>query len=227
MGFLKGNPTVHLLPCFFSLFSAQYKDMQYEEKRFNIPALDGISAKSVEEHLGLYAGYVKNFNAISAAIEGLLADPEKNALAISELRRRHSFEFDGMKLHELYFPQFEGAPAALNPDSALAQTLTKHWGSMDAAEKRLRQTAAMRGPGWSNLYFNPEHNAFHMGFVGEQHNGHFATLPIVVALDVWEHAFLLDYGAQGKGKYVDAFFKNLNWGVVEKRFDDMTTERAS
>lgn len=192
--------------------------MQYQEKKFTLPALDGISPKSVEEHIGLYAGYVKNFNAISAAIEDLLKDPEKNALAISELRRRHSFEFDGMKLHELYFPQFEGGAAAMNPESELAQALTNHWGSMDSAETRLRQTALMRGPGWSILYFNPETKAFHMSFVGEQHQGHFATLPIVVALDVWEHAFLLDYGAQGKGTYIDAFFKNLNWKSIEERF---------
>lgn len=192
--------------------------MQYEEKKFSIPALEGISEKSVEEHLSLYAGYVKNFNAISASIESLLADPEKNALAIGELRRRHSFEFDGMKLHELYFPQFEGGAKELDQNSALAQAITKHWGSTDAAINRLRQTAMMRGPGWSNLYYNPENHVFHMSFVGEQHNGHLATLPIVVALDVWEHAYLLDYGVQGKAKYVDAFFKNLNWKAIEERF---------
>lgn len=195
--------------------------MQYEPKTFVFPQLDGISTKSIEEHIGLYQGYVKNFNAISAVIEDLLSDPDKNSLAIGELRRRHSFEFDGMKLHELYFPQLEGGASLLNADSALAQALTKHWGSTDAALARIRQVGMMRGPGWSNLYYNPENGAFHMGFVGEQHNGHFATLPIVVALDVWEHAFLLDYGVQGKGKYIDAFFKNLNWSLIEKRFDSM------
>lgn len=196
--------------------------MQYQEKKFTIPSLAGISDESVKQHLGLYAGYVKNFNAISAAIESLLADPEKNALAIGELRRRHSFEFDGMKLHELYFPQFEGGAKMLDESSALGHALTKHWGSTQAMLDRVRQTGMMRGPGWSNLYFNPENNAFHMGFVGEQHQGHFATLPIVVALDVWEHAYILDYGASGRGNYVDAFFKNINWSVVEQRFEKIS-----
>src|ERR1035437_7563173 len=115
--------------------------MTYQEKKFNVPPLQDISAKSVEEHLGLYAGYVKNFNAISAAIEDFLTDPDlsadkagKNALAIAELRRRHSFEFDGMKLHELYFEQFEGGSTPfdktqgkpLSADSTLVQALTKH-----------------------------------------------------------------------------------------------------
>lgn len=206
------------LSLYFQPYFPHTKDMNYTEKKFNIPALDGISTKSVEEHLGLYSGYVKNFNAISAAIEELLADPEKNMLAIAELRRRHSFEFDGMMLHELYFPQLEGGAQAMDAGSTLAQAITAHWGSVDSMIARVRQTAAMRGPGWANLYHNPESKMFHMGFVGEQHQGHFATLPIILALDVWEHAFLLDYGALGKGKYVDAFFKNLNWKVVEDRF---------
>jgi len=192
--------------------------MNYEIKKFELPELDGISKESVAQHIGLYEAYVKNFNAVSAAIEDLLKDPEKNALAIAELRRRHSFEFDGMKLHELYFPQFEGAPTPLPEGSTLAQALAKHWGSVDAAIARMRQTGMMRGPGWSILYYNQETRAFHMGFVEEQHQGHFATLPIIVALDVWEHAFLLDYGASGKAKYIDAFFKNINWSVIEQRF---------
>ena len=195
-----------------------FKPMQYQERTFDLPALAGLSKESVDAHLGLYAGYVKNFNAISAAIEDLLSDPQKNSLAISELRRRHSFEFDGMKLHELYFTQFEGAPQALDDSSAFGQALAKHWGNSGAAAQRVRQTGMMRGPGWSILYYNPENGAFHMSFVGEQHQGHFATLPIILALDVWEHAFLLDYGTAGKDKYIDAFFKNLNWSVVEQRF---------
>jgi Fe-Mn family superoxide dismutase len=76
----------------------------------------------------------------------------------------------------------------------------------------------MRGPGWALLYWDPVGKQILAGFSGEQHQGHFATLPVILALDVWEHAFLLDYGAQGKGKYIDAFFANLNWAVVEKRF---------
>jgi len=197
--------------------------MEYKERKFELPQLIDMSKQSVDGHLELYAGYVKNFNAISAAIEGLLSDPEKNALAIAELRRRHSFEFDGMKLHEYYFSQFEGGPALLTEGSALAQSITRHWGSTENAVKRIIQTGMMRGPGWSILYFNPESGMFHMGFIGEQHQGHFATLPIILALDVWEHAYLLDYGVSGKAKYIDAFFKNLNWSVMEQRFAKATS----
>lgn len=193
--------------------------MQYEVKKFDLPEMEGLSRNGIEQHIGLYEGYVKNFNAISAEIEDLLQDPEKHLLAIAELRRRHSFEFDGMKLHEYYFAQWEGTSTPLTASGSLAAALTKYWGSVDATIARVRQTGMMRGPGWSILYYNPDSSMFHMGWIEEQHVGHFATLPIILALDVWEHAFILDYGAAGKAKYIDAFFRNLNWRVLEERFE--------
>jgi Fe-Mn family superoxide dismutase len=192
--------------------------MEYKAQTFDIPALDGISAKSIEEHIGLYNGYVKNFNAMTALAGDLMKDTEKNALAIAELTRRRSFEFGGMRLHELYFPQFEGATRALDEGSALGAALKAQYTDAKYCMMEVTQVSTLRGPGWSLLYWDPTVKQFLVGFSGEQHMGHFATLPIVLALDVWEHAFLLDYGAQGKGKYVDAFFKNLNWETVEKRF---------
>jgi len=196
--------------------------MSYTAKTFSIPELDGISAESVKQHIGLYEGYVKNFNAISALMPEYAKDSEKNAHALSELIRRRSFEFDGMRLHELYFAQFEGGAQALSPESALAQALAKEYQKPEHLEPYMKAIGNMRGPGWAMLYWDPVGGCFLAGFVGEQHQGHFATLPIVLALDVWEHSYILDNGASGKGKYLDAFFKNLNWGVVEKRFAHMT-----
>ncbi|MSR70768.1 superoxide dismutase [Candidatus Kaiserbacteria bacterium] len=190
--------------------------MQYVPKTFSLPALDGISQKSVDEHLGLYQGYVKNFNAISAKLVEYAADTEKNAHALSELIRRKSFEFDGMRLHEYYFEQFEGGSTPLTPDGPLAQAFEKAYHSY--FKEYFTAIGLMRGPGWAILYWDPVGKEFQAGFVGEQHQGHFATLPIILALDVWEHAYLLDYGAAGKAKYIEAFFKNLNWSVCEKRF---------
>ncbi|MBP9757022.1 MAG: superoxide dismutase [Candidatus Pacebacteria bacterium] len=188
----------------------------YEARTFNIPKLDGISEKSVEEHLGLYAGYVKNFNAISALLPEYAQDSEKHAHALSELIRRKSFEFDGMRLHEIYFAQFEGGAKALDPESALGKAFAAEY--HEYFEPYFKAIGNMRGPGWAMLYWDPVGKQFQAGFSGEQHQGHFVTLPVILALDVWEHAFLLDQGALGKGKYIDAFFKNLNWEVVEKRF---------
>lgn len=190
----------------------------YTPRSFTIPHLEGISSQSIEEHLGLYQGYIKNFNAISALLPEYAKDSEKNAHALAELIRRRSFEFDGMRLHELYFAQFEGGAAPLSADSALAKQLELEYHKLEYFVQMFRAIGLMRGPGWALLYWDPEAKQFLTGFSGEQHQGHFATLPIILALDVWEHAFLLDYGAQGKGKYIDAFFKNINWSVIEKRF---------
>lgn len=192
--------------------------MDYQAKTFSIPSLEGISQKSVEEHLSLYQGYVKNFNAISTKLVEYAQDTEKNAHALSELIRRRSFEFDGMRLHELYFAQFEGGAKELNTESALAKQFEKEYHQY--FKEYFTAIGNMRGPGWALLYWDKEAGQFLAGFSGEQHQGHFATLPVILALDVWEHAFLLDYGATGKGKYIDAFFKNLNWGVIEKRFEE-------
>jgi len=191
--------------------------MAYEKRTFDIPELEGISKKSIDEHIGLYEGYVKNFNAISALLPEYAKDSEKHAHALSELIRRKSFEFDGMRLHELYFEQFESGAKTLDENSNLGKVFKDEYHGF--FNEYFKAIGSMRGPGWAMLYWDPVGKQFQAGFVGEQHQGHFVALPVILALDVWEHAFLLDHGAQGKGKYIEAFFKNLNWNTVEKRFD--------
>ena len=191
----------------------------YESKKFTLPSLGGISVESVKQHKGLYEGYMKNFNEISTKlVEYAKEGTEKNALALGELVRRKSFEFDGMRLHELYFAQFENGAKALDENSALGKAFATEYHGYFV--EYMKAIGSMRGPGWAILYWDPVGKQFQTGFASEQHQGHFVTLPVLLALDVWEHAFLLDYGAAGKGKYMDAFFKNLNWGVIEKRSDE-------
>ena len=198
--------------------------MQYEEKKFNLPTLEGLSQESVDQHLVLYAGYVKNFNAISSAMPEYAKDPEKNSHALSELIRRRSFEFDGMRLHELYFAQLEGGTTPLQPDGLLAKQFEKEYHKPEYFLEYFKMIASVRGPGWAILYWDAQAQQFLAGFVGEQHQGHFATLPILLALDVWEHAYILDHGASGRSKYIDAFLKNLNWSVVEARFAALSSK---
>lgn len=189
----------------------------YTARTFSIPTLNGISQKSIDDHLGLYQGYVKNFNAISQKLmDYAKEDTEKHAHALSELIRRRSFEFGGMRLHELYFAQFEGGAKEMEQNSDLGKQLQQEY--MGFFPEYFKAIGNVRGPGWALLYWDAEAKQFLAGFSGEQHQGHFVTLPIILALDVWEHAYLLDYGTQGKGAYIEAFFKNLNWSVIEKRF---------
>lgn len=201
--------------------------MQYQPKAFELPVLVELSPESVAGHLTLYEGYVKNFNALLALQEELRKDSEKNALALSEVVRRLSFEFDGMRLHEYYFSQWEGAPAPLDSRSGLAAAIDRQFGGFDQFVARVRGVALMRGVGWALVYWDRQFGCFHIGWVSEQHQGHFATLPIILALDMWEHSFVAQYGVTGKAPYIDAFFKNLNWGVLQARFDKYAEQGAS
>jgi Fe-Mn family superoxide dismutase len=158
---------------------------------------------------------------MSSLLPEYAKDSEKHAIALGEIIRRRSFEFDGMRLHELYFSQLEGGASALSPESPLAKQINAEYHKTEYFLEMFKAIAMMRGPGWAMLYWDPAAKQCITGFSGEQHQGHFVTLPVLLALDVWEHAYILDQGASGKGKYVEAFLKNLNWGVVEKRFADM------
>lgn len=191
--------------------------MTYEAKTFDIPALDGIGEQTIKEHLGLYAGYVKHVNLIHEKIAELKQDSEKNAFALAEVQRRLGFEFGGMKNHEYYFAQFEGGPAELSPDTELHKSLTYLWGSVDDFIAQFRATAMTRGVGWAMLYLDRSAQRLVATWVDEQHIGQLADVDIILALDMWEHSYMLDYPPSEKKKYVDAFFKNLNWEKVAAR----------
>ncbi len=188
----------------------------FEARTFTIPELKGISAKTIDEHIKLYTGYVKHANLIIEKINELGADPEKNSYAISEMQRRFGFEFCGMKNHEYYFEQFEGGA---NQDiSSLKEALAAEWGSFDAWLARFKAIALTRGIGWAILSYDKKNDRLVHSWVDEQHLGQLNSVDIILALDMWEHSYLFDYVPGDKKKYIDAFFENLNWATVEKRF---------
>jgi len=189
----------------------------FTAKTFQIPELKGISAKNIEEHLKLYAGYVKFANHIQNQITELSKDSEKWAYELGELQRRFAFEHDGMKNHEIYFSQFEGGPNVLG-DGALMEQIKKDFGSYDAFLARLKAVALTRGVGWAMLYYCSETGHLLTQWVDEQHIGHLNGPKCILAIDVWEHSYVADYQPSGKKQYIEDFFTNLNWSVVEKRF---------
>lgn len=190
----------------------------FEEMKFNIGELAGISADSVAEHLKLYAGYVKHANLILSKIEEMSKDSETNAYALGELQRRFGFEFDGMRNHEYYFKSLEGGAVAITENGTLQNAITEEWGSFDAWLARFKAVALTRGIGWAMLYYDKATGRLLNSWVDEQHLGHLTGLSPILALDVWEHAFVPDYKASGKKAYVEDFFKNLNWSVIEDNF---------
>lgn len=194
--------------------------MPYTEQVFNLPELHGLSAKQIEVHLKLYAGYVKNVNALTAKLAELMGDSEKNALALAELKRRFGFEFNGMRLHELYFEALGGDGHIVG---SLADALAKQWGSLEAWQNEFHAIGMMRGIGWVLLTFDAKSQAFHNVWVSDHELGHLAGLPVLMAMDMWEHAFMVDYVPAEKGSYITAYMKNLNWSKIEERYTQVQT----
>ena len=200
--------------------------MTYTARKFELPELKGLSAKQIEVHLALYEGYVKHTNLILDTIKELRAadgspndksSREKNAFVINELRRRLGFEFDGMRMHEYYFEQFEDGAKTANQNSPFAQVASERYGDWEKFVAHIKEVAGTRGIGWVVVYFDPAERMIHTAYVGDHELGQFAGLPIILAVDMWEHAFMVDYVPADKKKYVDAFLENLNWSVPEKR----------
>lgn len=190
----------------------------FEEKKFNIGELKGISAKTIEEHLKLYSGYVKNLNGIFTKIGELMADPTANAYVIGELHRRTGFEFNGMRNHEIYFDSLEGGSQSLPENSEFKKAIEKQAPSLEAAITGFKTLAMTRGIGWAILYWDKESEQLVSAWIDEQHLGQLQGCSPVLALDMWEHSFVADYQPSGKKQYVEDFFANLNWTKIEENF---------
>lgn len=189
--------------------------MTYQEQKFDIPKLAGISEKQIEVHLGLYAGYVKHVNLIREKIQELKGDD----YVVAELRRRFSFEFDGMRMHEYYFSALVGGSREVNQDSELVKALSEKYGSWEGFIEHFKAVGKSRGVGWTVLYWDPKAGTPHVAWTGDHEIGTLAGLPILLAMDMWEHAFMVDYLPSEKGEYIDAFLNNTNWGIIEERFN--------
>jgi len=192
----------------------------YEVQSFTIPDLAGISAKQIEVHLGLYAGYVKHINLLREQIADLTQqDAEKYHFAIESLRRRLGFEFNGMRMHEFYFPQFEGSATEAPTSGALHDALAEKYGSMDDAIAHMKSVAMSRGSGWTVMAWDKKGKTPHIWWTTDHELGTLADVDVLLAIDMWEHAYMVDYLPAEKAQHIDAFFNNLNWRVVEERFN--------
>ncbi len=169
----------------------------FEEKKFVIPKLKGISEKTIEEHLKLYSGYVKNSNEL---------------LGAEEYNRRFPFEFNGMRNHETYFAHFESGPKPLSNESEFVKA------GFDL--EKFKALALTRGVGWAIVYYDPISKQLLHSWVDEQHLSQLQNCMPILALDMWEHSYVADYQPSGKKNYIEDFFVNLNWQSVEENFSD-------
>ncbi len=189
-------------------------------KEFNIGKLEGISEKTIEEHLKLYKGYVTNANLVLNKIEEYKKDTTTNAYVLSELHRRFAFEFGGIRNHEIYFSSLSGGPKELKEDSKLKYAIAQNGLDFEKWLEEFKAMALTRGIGWAMLYYDKETGKLFNTWVDEQHIGHIVGASPILALDMWEHSYYLDYTPAEKKKYIESFFANLNWEVIEENFSN-------
>lgn len=176
--------------------------------------LDGISEDQIGQHWSLYEGYVKNVNTLNEHIAGLVRRREFG-VEFAELKRRLGFEYDGMVLHEYYFGVLKAGLPAPSEGAALTKRLKRSFGGFEAWRAEFEQLGKIRGVGWVILYLDPRTGLLTNLWVEMHQNGHPAGFAPLLVLDCWEHAYLLDRGVGGRGEYVKAFLRNVDWGSVD------------
>jgi len=177
--------------------------------------MEGFSEALLKNHFTLYQGYVTNTNKLLDTLTAMLREGKTATPEYAELKRRLGWEFNGMRLHEYYFENL-GGKGALDRSGRLGKKLAEQFGSYQDWERDLRATATMRGIGWAILYQDNQTDRLLNQWINEHDAGHPAGCTPILVLDVFEHAFMLDYGLK-RADYIGAFFKNINWGAVEAR----------
>ncbi len=192
--------------------------MEYQVKNYDqLLGLPGFSDRLLANHFTLYQGYVTNTNKVSAALFALAAEEKTGTPEYAELKRRGGWEWNGMRLHELYFENLTKTAAPLPPDSDLYRKIAAYFGSFEAWQKMFKATGAMRGIGWVVLYYDKAAGNFFNAWINEHDAGHFTGATPLLVMDVFEHAYMVDYDLK-KADYLEAFLKAIDWHKVEERF---------
>lgn len=190
--------------------------MAYQAKDFSgLLGIPGFSETLLKNHFALYQGYVNNTNKILETIAQMIKEGRSGTPEFAELKRRLGWEWNGMRLHEYYFGNL-GGKEGLAPDSNLYQKIGQSFGSYELWEKEFKAIGAMRGIGWVALYEDLLTGQLINFWVNEHDVGHPAGGNLLLIMDVFEHAYLTDYGLK-RADYIEAFFKNINWKAVEAR----------
>jgi Fe-Mn family superoxide dismutase len=190
--------------------------MAYTTQDFSkLIGMKGFSETLLKNHFTLYQGYVTNTNKLIDTLSAMLKDGKTTTPEYAELKRRFGFEFNGMRLHEYYFGNLGGS-IALNKTGRLGQKLVSDFGSYEVWEKDFKATGTMRGIGWAVLYQDNVSGNLCNVWINEHEVGHLAGCTPLLIMDVFEHAFMIDYGLK-RADYIEPFFQNIRWDEVEKR----------
>ena len=190
--------------------------MAYTAKDYaKLIGIEGFSETLLKNHFTLYQGYVTNTNKVLDILDQMLKSDKGATPEFGELKRRLGWEFNGMRLHEFYFENL-GGKGPLDKNGRLGKKMAEDFGSHEIWEKDFKATGAMRGIGWVVLYQDVNNGRLINFWINEHDVAHPAGCTPLLIMDVFEHAYMLDYGLK-KADYIGAFFKNINWPVVEAR----------
>ncbi len=191
----------------------------YQPKTFDhLLGTPGFSDALLTNHFTLYQGYVTNTNKLSGALAQLLAEDKSGTPEYTELKRRFGWEYNGMRLHEYYFENMSRESKTRDANSLLSKALQEQFQSYELWEKDFRGTGAMRGIGWTILYKDMATGNLFNVWVTEHDMGHLSGATPLLVLDVFEHAYTLDYGIK-RADYINAFMDTIDWNIVEQRFE--------
>jgi len=190
--------------------------MTYQAQDYSdLLGMQGFSEELLKNHFTLYDGYIKNANLITEHLERLLAQGQAETLKFAGLNRRMSWEFDSMRLHELYFENL-GGESCISLVSPLVKKLEENFGSYEEWETDFKATASMRGVGWAMLCQDNSNGTLNNFWIDEDNVGHSIDRTPLLVLDVWEHSYMLDYGLK-RLDYIETFLKNIDWDIVDRR----------
>lgn len=190
--------------------------MAYNAQGFSrLLGMVGFSDTTLNNHFTLYQGYIKNTNKLIGLIDDLAKNSKADSPEYAELQRRFGFEWNGMRLHEYYFGNL-GGRGTPSPHGKLIKKLTEVCGSFETWEADFRAIGALRGVGWVILYQDTETGQLFNSWINLHESGHLTGCQPILVMDVWEHAFMVDYGLK-RAEYINAFFKNIDWIVCETR----------
>lgn len=179
--------------------------------------LDGISDAQIDDHWGLYKGYVAQSNALRKELEEMRAAGKGSSLTYADRRRRLGFEYNGMVLHEYYFAQLKPG-SSLDQAPGFKAAVNEQFGSAEAWHEDLMAAAKSRGIGWAICYYDASTGQINNHFVQLHEDGNIGGFSPLVVVDVFEHAYMVDWKALGRADYLAALHKNMNWALVEARF---------
>jgi Fe-Mn family superoxide dismutase len=180
--------------------------------------LIGISNEQIKDHWKLYKGYVEQVNKRNEQLANLRAQGKGTTPEYEALRRRLNFEYDGMVLHKLYFKNMEATEEPDLIEGPLFDAIEYSFGSYEIWKNDFIQAGKSRGIGWALLCMDPKTGYLFNLFITDHEIGHVAGYKPLLLMDVWEHAYMIDYTATERGDYIDAFMQNINWPIVEKRY---------